>query len=85
MKKRKYLKLQSTISYQYSESATFAAVSVFRNGKPVTRVIVDKETDNTTIEVFKEGTPHPVERYVYNKTLDENRQKYCFALRTGST
>ena len=57
------------ISTQYSENAREITVTTFRNKKPVTRVVTDKTSGLTTIEVFKESIKFPIERYVYDKLI----------------
>lgn len=55
------------ITTQYTESAREITVTTYRNGKPVTKTITDKNSGLTTIEVYKEGVKFPIERYVYNR------------------
>lgn len=58
---------KANISYQYSENSRETVVTVYRNKKPVTKVITDKTTGLTTVEVFKEDVKFPIERYVHNR------------------
>lgn len=62
------------ISIDYKENSKRVVVTTLHGRKPMSRTVTDKATGITTIEVFKEGNPTPVETYVYNRTVDDNRQ-----------
>lgn len=55
------------IAVDYKEDANKIVVTALRKRKPITRTITDKATRVTTIEVYKEGSKKPIERYVYDK------------------
>ena len=55
------------ISVDYKEDTNKIVVTTLCKRKPITRTITDKVTQVTTIEVYKEGSKEPIERYVYNK------------------
>lgn len=57
------------ISSLYSEDSRQIVVTTFKNRKPVTKVITDKNTGLTTVEVYKEDVKFPIERYVYNRVV----------------
>jgi hypothetical protein len=57
------------ISTLYSENAREIVVTTFRNRKPVTKVITDKTSGLTTIEIYKEDVRFPIEKYVYNRVV----------------
>jgi hypothetical protein len=57
------------ISTQYSENAREIVVTTFRNKKPVTKVITDKTSGLTTVEIYKEDVRFPIEKYVYNRVI----------------
>ena len=63
------------ISTQYSENSKEIVVTVFRDRKPVTKVITCKKTKNTYIRVFTERSKTHIEEYLFNIPVDENRQK----------
>lgn len=55
------------IAVDYKEDANKIVVTALCKRKPITRTITDKATQVTTIEVYKEGSKEPIERYVYTK------------------
>jgi hypothetical protein len=55
------------IAVDYKEDANKIVVTTLCKRKPITRTITDKATQVTTIEVYKEGSKEPIERYVYTK------------------
>lgn len=55
------------LTTQYSEDARKIVITTFKDRKPVTKVITDKCTGLTAIEVYKEGVKFPIESYVYNR------------------
>ena len=63
------------ISTQYSENSKEIVVTVFRDRKPVTKVVTCKNTKNTYVRVFTERSKTHIEEYLFNIPVDENRQK----------
>ena len=63
------------ISTQYSENSKEIVVTVFRDRKPVTKVVTCKKTKNTYVRVFTERSKTHIEEYLFNIPVDENRQK----------
>lgn len=66
---------EPNISTQYSENSKEIVVTVFRNRKPVTKVVTCKKTKNTYVRVYTERSKMHVEEYMFNIPVDENRQK----------
>lgn len=60
-------KSKDGLQIKYSENRTKVSVTTYLNRTPVTKVITEKSTGLTTIEVYKEGVRNPIERYVYNR------------------
>lgn len=57
------------ISTEYNEDRNSISVTVFRDRKPIVKVVTDKKSGITTTSVFKEGVKKPIETYVFNKIL----------------
>ena len=51
---------------QYSENSKEIVVTVFRDRKPITKVITCKKTKNTYIRVFTERSKTHIEEYLFN-------------------
>lgn len=66
---------EPNVTTQYSENSKEIVVTVFRDRKPVTKVITCKKTKNTYIRVFTERSKTHIEEYLFNIPVDENRQK----------
>ena len=66
---------EPNITTQYSENSKEIIVTVFRDRKPVTKVITCKKTKKTYVRVFIERSKTHVEEYLFNIPVDENRQK----------
>ena len=71
------------ISTQYAENAREIVVTTFKNKKPVTKVITDKSTGLTTVEVYKEDVKFPIERYVYNRVSWRKSSKSSLRVKNG--
>ena len=63
------------ISTQYSENSKEIVVTVFRNRKPVTKVITCKKTKNTYVRVFTEHSKTHIEEYQFNINDKENNHE----------
>ena len=66
---------EPNITTQYIENSKEIVVTVFRDRKPVTKVITCKKTKNTYVRVFTERSKTHIEEYLFNIPVDENRQK----------
>ena len=56
-----------SITYRYSENSKKIAVTVYKKGEPVAKVVTDKKTNVTTTEVFKEGGIRPIDTFVFDR------------------
>lgn len=62
------------INTTYSENTTQILVTVCRGRAPIVKIVTDKNSKNTVVEVFKEYDKKPIETVVWN-SVDEFRQK----------
>ena len=66
---------EPNITTQYNKNSKEIVITVFRDRKPVTKVITCKKTKNTYVRVFTERSKTHIEEYLFNIPVDENRQK----------
>jgi hypothetical protein len=58
--------MSKNITVQYAENSKRTVITTFKGLKPVSKVITDKKTGQTTIEVYKEGHKEPLDTYLWD-------------------
>jgi hypothetical protein len=58
--------MSKNITVQYAENSKRTVITTFKGLKPVSKVITDKKTGQTTIEVYKEGRKEPLDTYLWD-------------------